>query len=111
MDKSAFLTFLCSSTTAISSILAAVVAFMFSARNALRGSGLAELESFYRKIILALIIVFVASVASFLYFSIALLWAEKGNIACDFDYVFILLMLALLPALAVLWTSVYFKHK
>lgn len=110
MDRLGLLKFLCGFNITISSILAAVIAFMFSARNALRGSGLSALESFYRKIILALIIIFSVSVVSLLYFSINFFTNIQDLEFCNADCVFIILVLAILPAVAVLWICVYFRH-
>lgn len=78
----------------IASILAAVIAFFFSAQTNLRGKGVAAVEDLYRKLLVTLIWIFAVSVVSFLYFYAQLPWAAL----CPLDVVFVILTALLLPA-------------
>lgn len=84
----------------IASILAAVIAFFFSAYTNLRGKGVSAVEDLYRKLLVALTWIFGGSVLSFLYFYSQLSWPTL----CPPDVVFVVLTALLLPAtLAVFW--------
>jgi hypothetical protein len=64
------LEFLANLNGTISSILAAIIAFIYAARTGLKGRGLHEIEKFYDRIIIALFVIFLASVVSLTYFLI-----------------------------------------
>lgn len=81
----------------IASILAAVIAFFFSAHTSLRGKGVETVENLYRKLLVTLTCIFGVSVVSFLYFYSQLPWTAL----CPLDVVFVVLTALLLPATVV----------
>lgn len=92
----------------ISSILGAIIAFMFSAHNNLRGRGLSELERFYRITIIGLIIIFLLSIASFSYFLLNI-YRMREIFFSPWDRVFSFVLILILPIIAIYWLILYIK--
>jgi hypothetical protein len=91
----------------IASILAAVVAFFFSAQASLRGQGVPEIETLYRRLLTALLWILGGSVLSCLYFFCRLPWPNFSLL----DGVFVALTALLLPATAAAFTVLFLKDK
>jgi hypothetical protein len=91
----------------MSSILAAIIAFMFSARNSLRGKGLAEIETVYKEVIFLLIVIFSFSTISFVYFFSRMYFAVS---ATHIDFFMTIIVALTLPLLALIWIVLYKKY-
>jgi len=103
------LEFLANLNGTISSILAAIVAFIFAARTGLKGRGLHEVEKFYDKTVVALFVIFLASVVSLTYFLIKI-YSINNLTFCDIDLYFGILLALILPVLAIVLFLVYKKY-
>ena len=103
------LEFLANLNGTISSILAAIIAFIYAARIGLKGRGLHEIEKFYDKTIIALFVIFLASVVSLTYFLIKI-YLINNLTFCDIDLYFGVLLALILPILAIVLFLVYKKY-
>jgi hypothetical protein len=103
------LQFLANLNGTISSILAAIIAFILAARTGLRGRGLHEIEKFYDKAVVALFVIFLASVVSLTYFLIKI-YLISNLTFCHVDLYFGILLALILPVLAVSLFLVYKKY-
>lgn len=92
----------------LSSIMAAVIAFMFSARNGLQGQALQDLVGVYNNILFYLIIIFSTSLVPLLYFLVRILWISNVKF-CDTDFYFSLILMLIFPSLAFMWFYIYKK--
>jgi hypothetical protein len=103
------LQFLANLNGTISSILAAIIAFIFAARTGLKGRGLPEIEKFYAKTVVALFGIFLASVVSLTYF-LAKIYLINNLTFCKVDLYFGILLALILPVLAVVLFLVYKRY-
>ena len=103
------LQFLANLNGTISSILAAIIAFIFAARTSLKGRGLYEIEKFYDKTVVALFVIFLASVVSLTYFLFKI-YSINNLTICDVDLYFGILLALILPILAVVLFLVYKQY-
>jgi magnesium-transporting ATPase (P-type) len=103
------LKFLTNLNVTISSILAAIIAFMFSARNSLRGKGLDNIEKFYQRTIFFLLIIFSTSVISLIYF-LTRIYISINITFKEIDLFFGIILILILPLVAVTWIFLYRKY-
>lgn len=103
------LQFLANLNGTISSILAAIIAFIFAARTGLKGRGLPEIEKFYGKTVVALFGIFLASVVSLTYFLVKI-YLINNLTFCNVDLYFGILLALILPVLAVVLFLVYKRY-
>jgi hypothetical protein len=103
------LEFLANLNGTISSILAAIIAFIFAARTSLRGRGLDEIERFYDKAVIGLFVIFLASIVSLTYFLVKIYWINNLTI-WDIDLYFGIWLALILPILALVLFLVYKKY-
>jgi hypothetical protein len=103
------LRFLANLNGTISSILAAIITFIFAARTGLKGRGLHEIETFYEKTVVALFGIFLASVISLTYFLVKIYLANNLTF-CHADLYFGVLLALILPSLVVVLFLVYKRY-